>query len=322
MKYIRLKTTDPYYNLAVEEYLFHTASEDIFMLWQNEPSVIVGKNQNIYAEADVAAAKRGGIRLCRRITGGGAVYHDLGNINYTFISTGGAVALDFDTFTRPIRNALADMGAPSTLGGRNDIECLGKKVSGNAQHAAGERILHHGTLLFDTDFSVMESVLRVDKEKLDYRAIKSCGARVANLSGLIAEKMTVEEFISRLEERVCRELFATPIELSECAEIEKICERNKTDAWIYSDKKSLTAYTVSRKKKYPFGLVTVQLLLEREVIRDISISGDFFGTQPIKELEDKLIGIKPEELSEIDPAPYISGMTEKELASLLRGDCP
>ena len=117
MKFIRLKSTDPYYNLAVEEYLFRTASEDVFMLWQNEPSVIAGKNQNLYAEVYLDYAKEQGINLCRRITGGGAVYHDLGNLNYTFISVSGQKALDFEYFTRPICQALAELGVNAKIGG-------------------------------------------------------------------------------------------------------------------------------------------------------------------------------------------------------------
>ena len=201
MKYIRLTTTDPYYNLAVEEYLFRTADDDVFMLWQNGPSVISGKNQNVYAEVDLGYAATHGINVCRRITGGGSVYHDLGNINYTFICpSGDRAALDFEHFTLPIRRALGELGISCKLGGRNDIECEGGKISGNAQHIEGGRILHHGTLLFDTDFDVMSSVLKVDKEKLAYRAIKSCRARVVNLSCLLKKKIPTESFLLQIEE--------------------------------------------------------------------------------------------------------------------------
>lgn len=319
MKYVRLCTTDPYYNLAVEEYLFRNAKEDVFMLWQNEPSVICGKNQNVYAEVDIALAKEKGIHLCRRITGGGAVYHDLGNLNYTFISVGGdQKPLDFESFSRPICRAIEAMGIPCRLSGRNDIECDAGKFSGNAQHAEGGRILHHGTLLFDTDFSVLGSVLKVDKEKLAYRAVKSVRARVVNLLSLLEEKITVDSFIARIEKNICEALRITPGEIPQSEEIEAICARNRSAEWIFSDKRFLTSYEVQRKKKYPFGLVEVHLSLARDRIQDIKILGDFFGTEPIETLENALVGMDVNALSPIDPSPYIGGMQFEELCDLLK----
>ena len=318
MKYVRLYTKDPYYNLAVEEYLFRNADDDVFMLWQNEPSVIVGKNQNAYAEVNLDYAQKNGINVCRRITGGGAVYHDLGNINYTLISTrGDAQALDFEFFTRPIRNALSRLGIECQIGARNDIECRGVKFSGNAQHCEGGRILHHGTLLFNSNFDTMESVLKVDKEKLAHRAVKSCRARVVNLSELIKEKITLSDFISSIEQSVCSELCATAENIEQNEEITSLYRRNKTNEWIFSDKRFLTNYLVERKKKYPFGLVKLQLKLEDGLISDISLSGDFFSTSPVEELERLLIGVDPNSPCEIDPSPYISGMSFAEIKELL-----
>lgn len=318
MKYIRLSTTDPYYNLAVEEYLFKTADDDIFMLWQNEPSVIAGKNQNVYAEVDLEYARKNGIHVCRRITGGGAVYHDLGNVNYTFISTEGkARVLDFEYFSRPIRNALERLGVPSKMSERNDIECEGGKFSGNAQHAEGGRILHHGTLLFDTDFDIMEAVLKVDKEKLAYRAVKSCRSRVVNLISLMPKKISLDEFFCEIEKSVCKELSATPTEVPKNAEIDLLYNRNKSSEWIFSDKRYLKSYSVKRKKKYPFGLIDIELELEGDFIRNIKISGDFFGSRPIEKLEATLIGMKRSDLMRIDPGSYIGGMSAEELCKLL-----
>ena len=318
MKYIRLYTTNPYYNLAVEEYLFRHADDDVFMLWQNAPSVIAGKNQNIYAEVDLDYAKENGINVCRRITGGGAVYHDLGNINYTFISTRGDTrALDFEFFTRPIRNALGRLGVECQVGSRNDIECEGGKFSGNAQHYESGRILHHGTLLFNTDFNVMEAVLKVDKEKLAYRAVKSCRSRVVNLIGLIKKEISLDGFLSQIEASVCTDLGAISEKAPENEEINAIYKRNQTHEWLFSDKRFLTNYAVERKNKYPFGLVKVQLELERGLISRITFSGDFFSTSPIEELERSLVGMNPNALKEIDPSPFISGMSFSELKELL-----
>ena len=294
------------------------AEDDVFMLWQNEPSVIIGKNQNAYAEVDTALAAERGIHIARRITGGGAVYHDLGNLNYTFISpSGGAKPLDFEYFTRPIRSALAELGVEATLGGRNDLECGGRKFSGNAQHAEGGRILHHGTLLFDTNPAVMSSVLKVDREKLEHKGVRSVAARVVNLRELLPSGFTVSEFIGKIEQSVCSELGAVETGLPVSEEIDELYRRNASPEWIFSEKRFLTGYTVRRKKKFPFGLVEAEMVLEREVISHIVISGDFFGTSPIEELEATLIGKNPRDLAAVDPSPYIAGMTAEALSELL-----
>ena len=196
MRYIKLCSNDPYYNLAVEEYLLNNSEEDIFMLWQNAPTVVIGKNQNAYAEVNLEYAREKEIKISRRITGGGAVYHDLGNINYTFItSEKKARALDYEYFTRPIIDALKFLGLDCKLSGRNDLECDGRKFSGNAQFCSNGRILHHGTLLFNTDVSEMSAVLKVDKEKLEYKAVKSHKGRVINLIDLLENKISAYEFI-------------------------------------------------------------------------------------------------------------------------------
>ena len=319
MKYIRLKTKDPYYNLATEEYLLKSTDDDIFMLWQNSPSVIIGKNQNAYAEVNLSAAKERGVNVCRRITGGGAVYHDLGNVNYTFISSSkNAEPLDFESFTRPIIKALYNMGVDASLSGRNDIECNGLKISGNAQHSSNGRILHHGTLLFDTELGAMNELLKVDKEKLVYRAVKSCSSRVANLKQLTNACADAEDFIAKIGEYVCSDLDAVQCDPPSNNEIDLLAERNRTSEWIFSEKRYLTSYTVKRKKKYPFGLVDVEMELERNKIKSIVISGDFFGVEPIEELETFLTQKNVEQLDKIDPSRYIHGMSFEKLLELLR----
>ena len=198
MKFLILDSRDPYFNLAVEEYLFLHEADDVFMLWQNENTVVVGKNQNAYAEIKMDVVRERGIKISRRITGGGAVYHDLGNVNYSFISTRREGAdIDFKYFTEPIIEALASMGIKAELSGRNDLEWEGKKISGSAQYRAGGRLLHHGTLLFDTDVDAMNAVLRADREKLAARAVASHKGRVENLSTRLSP-LTASEFIERI----------------------------------------------------------------------------------------------------------------------------
>ena len=319
MKYIRLKSNDPYYNLAVEEYLLNNFDEDIFMLWQNAPVVVIGKNQNAYAEVDLKYAGDNDIRICRRITGGGAVYHDLGNVNYTFItSTKKAQALNYEYFTRPIIDALSSLGLDCKLSGRNDLECQGKKFSGNAQYSSNGRILHHGTLLFNVDVSVMSSVLKVDKEKLEYKAVKSHKGRVINLCELLGNKISADEFIKHIEKYVLINMGAQRYEITNNEKIEELQKRNSSEAWIYSDKRYLTDYTLHKRKKYPFGIVNVEMKLVKGVIDNIVISGDFFGLSDIKELESKLIGKCPGNLDYIDISSYINKMTFDEFAELIK----
>lgn len=317
MKYLRLSSTDPYYNLAVEEYLLRDTKEDVFMLWQNEKTVVIGKNQNAYAEVNLDYAKENGIRVARRLSGGGAVYHDMGNVNYTFItSSEKAEALDYAYFTKPIIEALASLGVKAELSGRNDLECGGKKFSGNAQYTSDGRILHHGTLLFDVDAEVLSRVLRVDKEKLAFRAVKSHKGRVGNLAPLL-HGITVEEFIESIEAHVLKTTNAEKIPIPENAEIDALRARNASKEWILSEKRYLTEYTLQRRRKYSFGIVFLDLTVSGDRIENIVISGDFFGTRPISELENALSGQSLKSLPTLDPSPYIAGMTREELEQLL-----
>ena len=318
MKYVRLKTNDPYYNLAVEEYLLRQSEDDYFMLWQNAPSVIIGKNQNAYTEVELDYARSAGINVVRRITGGGAVYHDGGNLNFSFItSTAKADALDFDYFTRPIISALAEMGLECTLSGRNDLEIGGRKFSGNAQYSDGRRILHHGTLLFNTDLDVLEKALRTDKEKLEFKAVKSHKGRVVNLSELLNEKWTVSDFADRIEWHLIKKTGVVKVDVPADPAIDELRARNASEEWIYSSRRYLTDYTLCRRKKYPFGIVEVKLKLSGDVIENAVISGDFFGKEPVGELENKLSGKKTAEISYLDVSKYVDKMTDKEFWALI-----
>jgi lipoate-protein ligase A len=319
MNYLRLKTNDPYYNLAVEEYLLKYSENDYFMLWQNSPSVIIGKNQNAYTEVELDYTQSNGINVVRRITGGGAVYHDEGNLNFSFItSSDKADALDFEYFTRPIISALAEMGLECSLSGRNDLECEGRKFSGNAQHAANGRILHHGTILFDTDVSEMASVLKIDREKLAYRGVHSHRSRVVKLCEMLGEGLTARGLIAHTERFVLETMQAEVTPAPSHPQIDALRARNESDEWILSEKRYLTNYTVEKRQKYSFGIVKAAMTVDKGRIGQILISGDFFGTSPIEELEQMLVGQNPNELGEFDPSPYIAGMTFEEFSELLR----
>ncbi len=311
MKYLRLTSTDPYRNLAIEEYLFTHTKEDWLLLWQNESTVVIGNNQNAYAEVDLSYAEAHGIRVARRITGGGAVFHDGGNINFSFI-TGNAHALDYAYFAAPITEALRALGLPAALGGRNDILVGDRKISGNAQTTKNGRTLHHGTLLYDTDPAQMAGVLRIDREKLAYHAVRSHKSRVVNIRALLDLSLTPLAFLDAFEERLLAITGATPTPLPDDPMIEALAARNASPAWILADRRFLISYTLTRRIKFPAGIVELSLLLSRNRIEKATVSGDFFECAPIAELEAALRGLTTAEAAVLDPTPYLAGITAAE----------
>ncbi len=319
MKLLILDSTDPYRNLAVEEYVFRNTVDDVFMLWQNEPTVVIGKSQNAHAEIDLDLARARGVHVARRITGGGAVYHDLGNVNYSILSPSkGKDGIDFAYFTAPIMAALESLGVHAALSGRNDLTVDGKKVSGSAQHAEGDRVLHHGTLLFDSDLEALSAVLRVDEEKLRARAIRSVRSRVTNLRPYLNTDCDAKEFIERIANFVTQAYGATRISVPEDAEIERLFARNTSEEWRFPARELLSCYSIVKKQRYPFGTVEISLDMQGDTVRDVRIGGDFFGVLPIADLETTLIGVNRTEiaarLSDVDIGKYIHGMTSQMLA--------
>ena len=318
MKLYILKTTDPYENLALEEYLFERG-EDAFLLWQNAPTVVIGKNQNAYAELHIDECRRRGIRIARRQTGGGAVYHDLGNLNYSYIAAGDA--LDFARFEAPVIAALSRVGITAVPSGRNDLLVGGRKFSGNAQHARGGRTLHHGTLLFDTDLSVLSAVLAVDDEKLKANAVRSVASRVTNLKEHLPQGFTLSDLISLIARELIENYGATLATPPKNAEIDALAARNRSDAWLFPDRDYLSRYTYTKKKRFPFGTVEVHLSMKNASIEEARISGDFFGSSPVSLIEAALAGqtqaTLPSALAKIPLGDCIAGMTEKDFLSLL-----
>ena len=322
MKIIRLHTTDPYYNLAVEEYLFLHSEHDVFMLWQNARTVVIGKNQNAYAELDVDYARKQGIRIARRITGGGAVYHDMGNLNFTYISTKkGQNEIDFATFCAPIIEFLRSMGVEATLSGRNDILVGDKKISGNAQYSANGRVLHHGTLLYNSDLSVLSNVLRADPEKLKAKAIRSVSSRVMNL----CDALPLDGGVDELAEAIISSLMAKNVgewaDVPQNAEIDALAKRNASDAWLFPERAYLSEYSLTKKRRYPFGSVELTLQMSGDTVQVARINGDFFGNEPVSDIEQILCGAKRGEVSErlqnLDVQRYIFGMTNGEIIDLI-----
>jgi lipoate-protein ligase A len=190
----RNDNTDPYLNLALEEHLLTTSRQDCFMLWRNRPAIIVGRNQNTAEEINAAFVRDRGVAVVRRLSGGGAVYHDLGNLNYTFIAHDSRRSFDFAGFAQPILAVLRSLGVAAEFAGRNDLLIDGRKFSGNAQYVQGGKVLHHGTLLFDSDLTVLGQALAVKPEKYESKGVKSVASRVTNIAPHLPRPITVDQF--------------------------------------------------------------------------------------------------------------------------------
>lgn len=321
MKFIELKSHDPYLNLAIEEYIFKNAEEETFILWQNEPCIVIGKNQNPFAEINIPKAREKNVKIVRRITGGGAVYHDLGNVNYSFISPSHKEGIDFAYFTSPIIKALSSLGVSCILSGRNDLVLKnGRKISGNAQHSSLGRVLHHGTLLFSSDLDVLDSLLNVDAEKLKSKAVRSVRSRVANISDSLDFSCSLTDFILSIKRMLTEEYSATEVRVPDNAEIQLIRERNSSDEWIFNEKEYLSVYNIKVKNRFDFGTVECNIKLKGDYISDIRITGDFFEKRPIEELEERLIGksITSTHLDNCNVSDYILGMSNSDFLQLLK----
>lgn len=327
MIYLESPDTRSDFNLSLEQYIFDRMprKEAYFMLWQNSPAVIIGKYQNTWEEVNAAYARSHGIRVTRRLSGGGAVYHDLGNINYTFIVDGTIGSeMNFAVFCEPLIRTLKNFGIEAQLDGRNDITIEGKKFSGNAQYSREGRIMHHGTILYDSDLQVLQEVLRVSEDKIMSKGIKSVHSRVTNIRPYMERPVPTEEFFKLLRRNMCLNKEIKKYELSEAdlQEIEKI-RQSRYAAWEWNWGRS-PACTVRKERRIEdCGSIQIHLDIQDGRIKDCRFFGDFFGEGASGELLGAIKGcildcdILTKALQPVDVEKCFYHLTGRQLAEIL-----
>lgn len=326
MIYIESTSTNPYYNLALEEYVFDQMDKGqaYFMLWQNENTIVVGKYQNTAEEVNREFADAMGIHVARRLSGGGAVYHDKGNLNFTFITDQAALEdFNFQVFVNPVIRTLASLGVDAEFTGRNDLTLDGKKFSGNSQYARDGRVLHHGCIMLDSDLDKVREALHVREAKFVSKSVKSVRSRVTTINEHAPRKISMEEFKEALKEQVFAGNDITEYHLTDedQAAISKLMhDKYETWEWNYGFYKE---YSVRREAKFDSGLITVDMDIEHGIISDIHLSGDFFGSGDIRDLELQLRGVPldghlAKKLSELGIEKYIHGVSAESIALLLQ----
>ena len=281
-----------YLNIASEEYYLENFAEDIFYLYINKPCIIIGKHQNAYAEINQDYVQNNSIDVVRRNSGGGAVFHDLGNLNYGFITKSGGKGINeiFREFTEPVLKVLNNLGVPAIFSGRNDLTIEGKKFSGNAQFRSKDRVLIHGTLLFSSDLEQVSKSLNADPRKFADKSVKSVKSRVTNILPYLSRPITIEEFSSVIiQEIISRFHDAYVYELDEHdrRRIEALADK-KYSTWEWTYGKS-PDFNYRHTLKYDLGLIDIGVQVEAGIIKEIAVYGDFFGE---KDLDDVTLLLK------------------------------
>lgn len=319
--------TDAYMNLAIEEYALKNLdiNESYLLFYINRPSIIIGKNQNTLEEINKDYVEENGIQVVRRLSGGGAVYHDLGNLNFSFITKDdGDSFSNFRKFTEPVIQALKKLGVNAELSGRNDIVVEGRKVSGNAQFFTKGRLFSHGTLMLDSEIDHVVSALKVRKDKIESKGIKSIRSRVANISEFLKEKLTMDKFRELLLKNIfdgvdeIPEYVLTEHDWEQIQQLSK--ERYQSWEWNYG---MSPKFNIQRTHRFPVGSIDVRLEVDKGIIENCKIYGDFFGTNDVSDIETRLVGQKYEKaslqeaLKGVDIKSYFGNITEQDFLDLI-----
>lgn len=325
MRYLINNSTDPYFNLAFDEYCLENihSEEPYFFLWRNRPAVIIGLNQNAYGEVNLEYLNANGITLARRVTGGGAVYHDLQNMNYTIIGR--------NPSPQPMVDALRQLGVPAELTGRNDIFVEGRKVSGYARRVAGNQEIIHGTLMYDVDLDTLQHVLDTPASKMKVKGISSVRSHVANLKEYLPQFKSLDELQAKLSEilsggdgPLLAQGSGYPNQDVIDAEVRRIAaEKFATWEFIYGHSHEAD---FNYKKKLPCGTVEASLRIDRGTITALTFSGDFLFDEPSEDLAKKLIGLRYDKailsaaIEKAGAGKYFRSANASQICSLLLGE--
>ena len=323
MKLIRWYNPDAYYNLAAEEYIFTSLDkeQEYLLLWQNQNAVVVGKHQNTIEEINTAYVKEHGVQVVRRLSGGGAVYHDLGNLNYTFIVNAPKGRYNFREMSQPVADTLIRLGVNVDFSGRNDLVIDGKKISGSAQFIRQGRILHHGTLLLHSDLDQVSRVLTVKDDKIASKGVKSVRSRVTNICEYLPG-ITVRAFQSQLEKTLLdRNLTVYEFSEADVAAISALRDsKYVTWEWNYGYSPE---YDIKKDRRLANGGLSIYIKVQKGIIQTISIRGDFFSDGDVEEIEQSLRNVNLCEedvratLKAFDVDHYIYGVTLDELVDII-----
>ena len=327
MKFLRNSETDPYYNMAFDEYCLESLAidEPVFYLWQNRPAVIVGLNQEVNTEVNLDYLKQNDIVLARRVSGGGAVYHDWGNLNYTIVGRSEDLERDYPEYAGLMMQALRKLGVQAELSGRNDILVEGKKVSGFAKRVSKNRLMVHGTLMYDVNLDVLTQSLNPPTTKLQTKGIASVRSRVTNLREHLPEIKDIQDFKNRLEKALSNDYADEEYKLlvSEIEDIRTLAnEKFGRWDWIYG--RSPRA-TLTHSARLSCGNIEIHLTLNENRIASCRFGGDFIGNLPTSDVEMRLIGVSYDVLSiekclsEIEVSDYFDGVKEADLIHLIIG---
>jgi lipoate-protein ligase A len=332
MRYLLNNSTDPYFNMALDEFCLENIvlDEPYFYLWRNRPSVIIGLNQNAYSEVNLGYLNANGITLARRVTGGGAVYHDLQNLNYTIVAPlpchpercpEPVEGRSEGSTPSPIVDALRQLGVPAELTGRNDIFVEGRKVSGYARRVSKRQEIIHGTLMYDVDIDTLTHVLDTPESKLNAKGIGSVKSRVANLKDYLPGFKSLDEVQSALQDILASGDCQMELTESQLNEV-RIMAETKFATWDFIYGRSRQTDLV-RSAKLPCGTVEAAISLDRGIITDISFSGDFLFDEPAEGLAAELVGCRFEYdaldsvLGKTDVSRYFRDTTYSDVLDLI-----
>lgn len=320
-------TTDPTLNLALEEYALLTLdlSDSYLLFYVNRPSIIIGKHQNTIEEIDADFVHQHDITVVRRISGGGAVYHDLGNLSFSFITRYTPQRFNnYAEFTGPVVEALRELGVPAERTGRNDIVVEGRKVSGNAQVVRGDRMFSHGTLLLDSNLDDVMRALKPKPGKVESKGIQSVRSRVANISEFLGAPLPMDDFRAAL----LAHLFpgGGPVPSHEFSaddrrRVEDLANaKYRTWDWNYGES---PPFNLQRTRRFPSGEIDVRLDVTDGIVRAVRVFGDFFSSREIADLERGLTGVRyrradlADALRTAEAGAFVSGVSESDLLSLI-----